>query len=94
LETILTAGITGFAGYVLAAFRKASKADLAELERRLDAKLRERQTLVIEPLKAQLALIEERLAVAVTNRELDAKFEAIGKRLDDIVALIARRPAE
>ena len=58
LKTLFAAVITGFLGYLLAAFKKASTADLIDLERRMEAKLRERQALVIEPLKQQLAVIE------------------------------------
>ena len=94
LKTLFAAVITGFLGYLLAAFKKASTADLIDLEKRMEGKLRERQALVIEPLKQQLAVIEERLAGAVSSRELDSKFEAISKRLDDIVALIGRKERE
>lgn len=91
IQSLLVATVTGAAGYTLAAFKKASKSDLMELERRIEAKLKERQVFLIEPLKAQLSLIETRLSDCITARELDAKFSALERRLDDIVALIARR---
>jgi len=91
IQSILVAIVTGAAGYTLAAFKKASRADLADLETRIEAKLRERQTFIIDPLKAQLTMIEAKLADCITARELDAKFTALERRLDDIVALIARR---
>lgn len=91
IQSILVAIVTGAAGYTLAAFKKASKADLSDLEARIEAKLRERQAFIIDPLKTQLALIETKLADCITARELDTKFSALERRLDDIVALIARR---
>jgi hypothetical protein len=91
IQSLLVATVTGAAGYTLAAFKKASKTDLADLERRIEAKLRERQVFLIEPLKSQLASIETRLSDCITARELDSKFTALERRLDDIVALIARR---
>jgi hypothetical protein len=92
-QSVLVAIVTGAAGYTLAAFRKASQADLRNLENRIEAKLRERQALVIEPLKGQVANFEARLADCITARELDSKFSALERRLDDIVQLIARREA-
>lgn len=91
IQSILVAIVTGAAGYILAAFKKASRADLSDLETRIEAKLRERQAFIIDPLKAQLTMIEAKLADCITVRELDAKFTALERRLDDIVALIARR---
>lgn len=91
IQSILVAIVTGAAGYTLAAFKKASKADLSDLEARIEAKLRERQAFIIDPLKTQLTMIEAKLADCITARELDAKFSALERRLDDIVALIARR---
>lgn len=80
--------VTAVAGYMFAAFKKASKTELETLEKRVDEKLRERQALVIEPLKAQLATLEARLSDCITTRELDAKFSALEKRLDDILAMM------
>ena len=57
VQSLLVATVTGAAGYTLAAFKKASKTDLIDLERRIEAKLKERQVFLIEPLKAQLSLI-------------------------------------
>lgn len=91
IQSLLVATVTGAAGYTLAAFKKASKADLIDLEKRIEAKLKERQVFLIEPLKAQLSLIESRLSDCITARELDSKFSALERRLDDIVALIGRR---
>lgn len=93
-KIVFTALVTGFLGYTVAAFRKASKHELKDLEVRLDAKLRERQTLIIDPIKAQLVNLEGRLSETVTARELDSKFDALGRRLDDIVALIGRKERE
>jgi hypothetical protein len=90
-QSALVAIVTGAAGYTLAAFKKASRGDLKALEDRIEAKLRERQSLVIEPLKAQVSTVETRLLDCITARELDAKFSALERRLDDIVQLIARR---
>lgn len=91
IQPLLVAIVTGAAGYTLAAFKKASKADLIELEQRIEAKLKERQVFLIEPLKGQLSVIESRLSDCITARELDGKFTALERRLDDIVALIGRR---
>ena len=91
LQSLLGAIVTGAAGYMLAAFRKASKSDLADLETRIETKLRERQVFLIDPLKGQLSTIENKLADCITARELDSKFTALERRLDDIVALIGRR---
>lgn len=91
IQSILVAIVTGAAGYTLAAFKKASKADLSDLETRIETKLRERQAFIIDPLRAQITAIETKLADCITTRELDTKFSALERRLDDIVALIARR---
>jgi hypothetical protein len=47
---------------MLAAFKKASRGDLEQLEKRVNEKLRERQALVIEPLKASITTLEGRLS--------------------------------
>lgn len=95
VETVkmtLGAAITIALGYVLAAFRKASKEDVRNLEDRVEAKFRERQAFIIDPLKASIANLESKLTDCITARELDAKFTALERRLDDILAMIRKEP--
>ena len=89
VKTLAGMAVPALAGYTLAAFKKASKADLTDLEARVESKLRERQAYIIEPLKGQIASIEARLGDCITARELDAKFTALERRLDDLKAMIA-----
>ena len=86
--------VTAIAGYMLAAFKKASRGELEALEKRVDDKLRERQALVIEPIKAHIITLESRLSDCITVRELDAKFSALEKRLDDILAMMQAKGRE
>lgn len=86
--------VTAVAGYMLAAFKKASRGELEQLEKRVDDKLRERQALVIEPIKTSITTLESRLSDCITTRELDAKFSALEKRLDDILAMMQSKKRE
>jgi Tfp pilus assembly protein PilE len=89
VKTLAGMAVPALAGYTLAAFKKASKSDLGDLEARVENKFRERQAYIIDPLKAQIASIEARLGDCITARELDAKFTALERRLDDLKAMIA-----
>lgn len=89
VKTLAGMAVPALAGYTLAAFKKASKSDLSDLETRVESKFRERQAYIIDPLKAQIASIEARLGDCITARELDAKFTALERRLDDLKAMIA-----
>jgi hypothetical protein len=93
VKTLAGMAVPALAGYTLAAFKKASKGDLGDLEARVENKFRERQAYIIDPLKAQIASqiasIEARLGDCITARELDAKFTALERRLDDLKAMIA-----
>lgn len=91
IKLILGFIVTSIAGYMLAAFKKASKGELEALEKRVEDKLRERQTLVIEPIKSHILAIESRLGDCITARELDARFSALERRLDDILATMQAR---
>lgn len=81
MTALITAAITALATWLLASVKKISRVEL-------DARLAERDKLIIQPIKDQLHDLEVAHKEFVTRAEFNSRFDSLDRQLMSLTDLI------